>query len=1138
MPSEPGTTEPLRCGTCGFDNGPAAKFCANCGKPLASPRGAEAGPILAAETRKIITVIFADLVGSTALTERLDPEEARGVVGKFYDVVGQVVERFEGRVANFLGDAVLAVFGLPASHEDDPERAVRAALAIRDAFPDLNERLSTEHGVRLQIRIGINTGEVVAASGSTFDRDFLISDAVTTAARIQQTMAPGSVAVGERTYGLTRSVIEYRALAPLEVKGKADRLQVWEAVAPLPRVSEVRPHAAPLIGRRGDLSLLRQLCERSAREGLVQLVTVLGQPGVGKSRLLRELLADLTDSQPGPVILRGRSLAFGGKIGYHALLDILRGAVGLLDTDPPEVVRAKLVRWLLASLPGQERLAEGLLLTFGASDGPGVSPEQQRAELFAAWRALLVGLAASRPVIAVFDDVHWADDGLLDLIHSMLTGMEETPLLLICLGRPELLERRPAWAGGGRNVTTIDLRPLRPEETEQLVDSLGQSHLTPEARQAVAQRAEGNPLFAEELVRMLTEGSSTDPAGAGATIPDTVQAVLTARIDRLPPGERRALQAASVIGRTFWPSAVARLAGLSPADVARAIAVLIEKDLVTSRAQSAIAGEGEYAFRQMLTRDVAYGMLPRVQRQRAHDEAARWLEARMGARLEEVIEIVAEHQRLAGDDARAAESLRRAAGKARRMYANADAIRLFGQAIESAERAHLNALIPQLHLGRGEVHQLVGAYAQALTDFAAGLAAVRRTDDRGVEAAIENRIGLIHHREARFEDARAHFSRAAALARETGDRVTLGLSLVDLATLSWDQGDMPAANQILTEGITLLREAGDRSSLARALNLRCMTHLALGRADEAIAAAEDALATARAAGDKSREATSLSYLCVVYNWVGRPRRGIEYANAAIALAESIGDRRRAIYAREFLAQACLDLGEWGEGIRLTLEILPEAQDLTPLELPFVYLFLGQMYDEIGDVSRAREAFRSGASIEVKSLGFELVALLSAVSLARLEGDHDTLHRALDGLKTIGPGTFVPVEGMVTLPLGEALWDAGRIEDLRRFVTAERPGILRLGAPAHAAGLAILQARLAFAEGRPGEAAALLDRAVDLAESCEHAALTRRALELRLQFFRRADDRVALRRHHARLAAALPDDLREVFLRSPRVSAVS
>ncbi len=260
---------------------------------------------------------------------------------------------------------------------------------------------------------------------------------------------------------------------------------------------------------------------------------------------------------PPPLILRGRSIAFGGQIGYHALLDILRGQSGLLDTDAPGVVREKLSRWLHEALPGQERLLEGLLLTFGVGDGLETSPEQMRRVLFEAWRDLLIGLASTQSVIAAFEDIHWADEGVLDLVQSMAMGIKGVPLFLVCVGRPELLERRPDWGAGERNTIAIDLKPLRPQETTQLVEWLGREDLTPEVRRMIAQRAEGNPLFVEELVRMLTEGAPSH-AGSDVTIPETVQAVLTARIDRLPADERRALQAAAVIGRTFWPSPFGR----------------------------------------------------------------------------------------------------------------------------------------------------------------------------------------------------------------------------------------------------------------------------------------------------------------------------------------------------------------------------------------------------------------------------------------------------------------------------------------------------------------------------------------------------------------------------------------------------
>lgn len=594
-----------------------------------------------------------------------------------------------------------------------------------------------------------------------------------------------------------------------------------------------------------------------------------------------------------------------------------------------------------------------------------------------------------------------------------------------------------------------------------------------------------------------------------------------------------------MIGRTFWPSAVSEMAGLPIEDTARAIAGLAAKDLVAGRPQSAIAGEMEYAFRQILTREVAYGMLPRSQRQRAHALAARWLEARLGERAEEAVEILAEHFRLAGDHTAAAAYLRRAASKARMLYANADAMRLFDQALHAAQRAGLTQEIPHLHLGRGDVHQLLGAYPAALADFEAGLAAAQQITDRALEAILENRIGLIRHRETRLEEAEAHFARAAALAREAGDDRTLGQSLVDLANIAWDSGDMEAADRILSEGVALLRGSGDPSGLARALNLRCMVHLAMGDGQGAIAAAEEALAAAREAGDKSREATSLSYLGVVHAWMGRPRTAIQYQMDSLSLAEAIGDRRRATYAREFLAQAYHDMGEWGEAIRLTLEFLLTAHQVTPLELPFNYMFLGQIYSEIGDMEHAREALRaaSASAATARSLGWQKVAMLSAVQLARLEGDTEALNQALDRFMQAEVGAFVPSDGIALLPVGEALIETGRLDELRAMLAQVRPSIEKMDSSPYLASLAIVEARLAVHDGNMYAASALLDQAVRWVSGGNGAIMLRRALELRVLLFNQPEDREALERLHTRIAASLPEDLREVFLASQRVALV-
>jgi class 3 adenylate cyclase/tetratricopeptide (TPR) repeat protein len=1153
---------PLRtCWSCGAENPVAAKFCVNCGKPQ-EPACPECGatvvegakfcancgirlevtsgppvtdaPVLTAESHKVVTVLFADLVGSTSLTEKHDPEEARQVTHKFYDVVQHVVERwFAGTMANLLGDAVLAVFGFPVAHEDDPERAVRAGLSIRDAMPVLNTHLTATHGVHLAVRVGINTGEVVAASGSTFDRDFLISDAVTTAARLQQTVDAGMVVVGERTYRLTRDAVEYRTLPPLAVKGKDAALPAWEAVAPLPEQAKTRQVVAPLIGRHAELGLLRHLYQRSRDDSRVHLATVVGEPGVGKSRLLREFLAELRDGDLPPQVLRGRSVSFGGQIGYHALLDILRSQAGLLDTDTTEEVQAKLKTWLQQVLPDRGSLLDGLLLTFGAPQSATADPAQQRQRLFNSWQALITGLAAARPVVMALEDLHWADDGVLDLVQRIAEHAGAVPLFLIGVARPEFLERRPNWGGDRRNATVIDLAPLRSREAEQLVASLGSQGLAPEVQAIVAQRAEGNPLFIEELVRMLQESSTP-----GTTIPDTIQAVLTARIDRLPPRERRVLQAAAVVGRSFWPSAVSPIAGLSSDDTAEAIEALIAKDLLVPRPRSSIADQPEYIFRHILTRDVAYAMLPKSQRQRAHAETARWLEQRLRDRLEEAVEILAEHLRLSGDDARAATFLHRAGNKARRLYANTDALHFFTQALDAATGVGLPPQqVAEIHRDRGEVNQLRGDYRGAMGDFEHALDAARQANDRGLQAVLENRIGLIHHRDLRLEEAEAHFVRAATLAREAGDSRTQGQSLVDLANIAWDRGLMTPDHPAIREGLDLLRSAADRPGLARGLNLLSMAHLSVGNGADAVAAVQEALAIARDAGDKSREATSLSYLCVIHGFLGHFDDALPYGQAALKLAQEIGDRRRVAAATFFLGRVQVNLGAWGDALQQLETSLQLSKELVRIQLPWVCFLLGTVRQFLGDVVGARTAWTAGAGLETHSPGWRQVALLCAINFARLEHDASAVNRALDEFLQLPWGVFIPADGDTLLPVGEALLEVGRLGDLRQFVAQRRPGLERFGAPQYLAAAEILDAHLALQAGETRDAITSLDRAIHRCEQCADAWRGWRAYELRLELVHDSRDREALQALLQRVALGLPDNLRATFLSSPRTAAL-
>jgi len=1122
-----------RCPECGADVAAGARFCSNCGIPLAGGARieSEAAPEVPAEARKVVTVLFADLAGSTALTQRLDPEEARQVVGRFYDVVQHVVERwFAGSVANYLGDGVLAVFGLPAAHEDDPERAVRAGLAIRDAMPVLNAHLSSTFGVQLAVRVGIDTGEVVAASGSTFDRDFLISDAVTTAARLQQTVSAGTVVVGERTHRLTSESIEYTDMPPMQVKGKDDALRVWAAVRALPEPSDVRRIAAPLVGRHGELALLRHLYQRTHADERLHLVTLMGQPGIGKSRLLREFLAELRETVPSPLVLRGRSVAFGQQIGYHALLDILRTRAGLMDTDAPDVVREKLARWLHEVLPAESVLLDGLLLTFG-SEQTGADPGEIRRQLFAAWVGLVASLAASRPVVIAFEDLHWADEGLLDLIEMLADRAGSLPVFVICVARPEILERRSSWGGGRRNATNIDLPPLRANEVEQLVASLGSQGLAADVLRTIAQRAEGNPLFVEELVRMIMEGSAP-----GAQIPDTVQAVITARIDRLPVPERRALQAAAVIGRTFWPSAVAALAAQNPDETATVLQGLVGKELIVERPASSIAGEREYAFRHILARDVAYNLLPRTHRQPAHAQIARWLEGRLGERVEEVVEVLAEHLRVAGDE-RAAAYLHRAGNKARRQYANADALRLFAQALEAAGPAPVDpALIGAIHRDRGDVHQLLGEYAAAMESYDAGRREAQQAQAGPLAATLENRIGVIYHRQMNLEEAERHFRRSADVARNAGARPVLGQTLVDLANIAWDRGAMPPDHPALQEGLALLRAAGDQAGVARAVNLLCMGYVGAGLGEEALAAASEGVDAARAAGDRSREATSLSYLCVINGFLGRYRTGLDHGSEALRIAEQIGDRRRIAYTRFFMGRIQTSFGMWPDALANLELARGMIKGLARIQYPWLYYFSGLAYQLTGNLNEAVAMWRAGAEVESRSPAWRQISLASAIELARHEGNATALAQALDEAVQLPGGNFIPSDVEVTLLIGEALLDAGRLDDLGGFLTSRRLGIERFRSLPGLAALAMLDARLAARAGELDRADRLLAQAVRWGDEAEDAPRRWRARELRVEVLGQQDDRASLREFLMETAERLPESLRAQFFSNRRVAA--
>jgi class 3 adenylate cyclase len=566
--------------------------------------------VRAGEERKLVTVLFADLVGSTAFAGERDPERVRVRLERFYDAMAEEIERTGGTVEKFAGDAVMAVFGAPAALEDHAERALHAALAMQRRLDGLFEG-------ELQMRVGVNTGEVVVGlprEGSSF----VTGDAVNACDRLQKAAEPGEVLAGERTVAAVGGAFELGDARLVEAKGKPGGLSGYPVQRAL---TLARPRGAAgfgrtFVGREPELDLLLATFRRAVSLGDPHLVTIVGQPGIGKSTLVRELWELLALEDPAPVRRTGRCLPYGDGITYWPLGEIVKEHFGLVENAP----RAEVER----RLAGQD----GLGLALGLPDAENAHPLETRERLQAGVVAFVEELAAERPAVVLVEDIHWAEDDLLDLLERVLREAQGR-ILLLATARPELPTRRPAW-GGSRNTTTVWLEPLAEQATSRMLEELLAIELPDELRGALVDRAEGNPFFVEELVRALVDSGvlerraeswSLGQIPEDFAVPDTVHATLAARIDRLPPTEKAALQAATVVGRVFWPAPVAHLLeGVEPD-----FDLLEDRDFIRRRSGSSVPGEREYAVKHALTRDVAYASIPKTRRGRLHASLADWL---------------------------------------------------------------------------------------------------------------------------------------------------------------------------------------------------------------------------------------------------------------------------------------------------------------------------------------------------------------------------------------------------------------------------------------------------------------------------------------------------------------------------------
>jgi class 3 adenylate cyclase/tetratricopeptide (TPR) repeat protein len=597
-----------------------------------------------AETRKTVTVLFIDAVSSTSLGERMDPESLRAVMTRYFDVMREAIESHGGAVEKFIGDAVMAIFGVPTVHEDDALRACRAAVEIRARLADLEPQIQADLGVAIEWRAGINTGPVVAGDVAAGQR-IVTGDAVNVAARLEAAAAPGEILLGAETYALVREAVSTEAVEPLTLKGKSEPVPAWR----LTGVSRAagrhnRPSEAPLVGRRRPLRHLDDAFNEAIEERVCHLFTIVGAAGVGKSRVVEEFIGSLGDQAQ---VALGRCLAYGQGITYWPVAEALRNGVGIAEGDAPDVAAARL-REVLGAEPEAERIAAIVGGLLGIQDSP-----QAQDQIFWAIRKTFEALARRKPLILVFDDIHWGEPTFLDLIEHIADWTRDAPILLIAMARAELLEKRPTWGGGKRWVTTMSLEPLSAVESEELVASLlGRAELPAEFRTHISQAAEGNPLFVEELLaKLIDDGFLVHSNGGWAApgdlrqlaLPPTIQALLAARLDGLGSEERTVIERAAVEGKVFHSGAVTEMAPEPMREHVRdRLASLMRMELVRPD-QSSFVGDEAYRFRHLLIRDAAYQALAKQTRSELHERFAAWLERVASERLAEYEEIIAYH---------------------------------------------------------------------------------------------------------------------------------------------------------------------------------------------------------------------------------------------------------------------------------------------------------------------------------------------------------------------------------------------------------------------------------------------------------------------------------------------------------------
>ncbi len=964
----------VTCPNCGRESPDDFAFCPACSTPL-SPLAP------AREVRKTVSIVFCDVTGSTALGEQLDPESMRDVQSRYFDTMRAAIERHGGTVEKYIGDAVMAVFGIPVLHEDDALRAARAAADMRDALAALNKELERDRGVTIQVRIGVNTGEVVAGDPGG-GNSFVTGDAVNVAARLEQHAEPGQVLLGETTYRLLRDAVDADPVAPLELKGKADRVPAWsltgvrEVTSAIPRRLD-----SPMVGRERPLAQLRQAFDAAEGDDACQLFTLLGSAGVGKSRLVEEFLSMIGD---GAEVLRGRCLPYGEGITYFPVVEAIKQAAGLADFDLPDVVESK----VCSVLEGDEHQE---LVCRHVSQLMGVAEAAAGEDTFWAIRRFFEASARERPLVLVFDDIHWGEPTFLDLVEHIADWSRGSPILLLCMARSDLLDVRPSWGGGKQNAATVSLEPLTDDQSADLISNLlGTSELPDDVAERIVRTAEGNPLFVEEMLAMLVDDGLIVREDvrwiavgdlSSVAVPPSIHALLDSRLDRLTPEEREVLEAAAVIGKEFFVGAVRDLVPEERrARVPSDLLSLVRKELIRSE-RTTLPGEDAFRFRHLLVRDSAYEAIPKAQRAELHERFADWLERVAGAAVAEQEEIVAYH----------------------------------------LEQAH----VYRLQLGPAdERSDAVGARATERL-ASAGLRASVRGDHRAAANLLRRAVDL---------EASVGVRRARLL-YELGE------------STGW-VGETNASFAAYDEAVELAADAGDRSlewlARIRRSATQMLTEPHAKPTEQFRAELEEALRAFEELGDDAALATVWTELAMIEWMPCRFYRATLAADHAIEHARRSGDKRLLSKAvLPLIAGQMFGLATPDEGLRTLDELSEDLSDSRLLEtLP---LFIRGVFTAMqGSFEEARRLIALADDVaEAIGSAFELAA--HAEGLGHIElyaGNAEAAERAFrrdyESLEGMGDEGHSSTGAAM---LARTLCDLGRFEEAERYIEIA----LRIGA---------------------------------------------------------------------------------------------